>query len=133
MEFSPGDGMPGHFRLVCHDVPAYDALTAIAKRRGYELSFDQTAEEACRRVTLNGVYCQPWMGLEGANIEAIIVESISTDAGLPPGQLLRFIRTGKKGPARIAAVSRAALDSNGRVAVFASPKEQLKNSGSKRR
>src|SRR5258708_19162480 len=60
MEFSPGDGAPGHFRLVCRDVSAYDALVAIAKHRGYELTFDPAGEAACRRANLNGVYSQPW-------------------------------------------------------------------------
>jgi hypothetical protein len=116
MEFLPGDGKPGHFRLVCHDVSAYQALVAIARRRGYELTFDQAGEAACRRTTLNGIYCQPWMGLEMANIEAIIVESISANADLPRGCLLRFIRAkGTKGLARIVVIPRSALDANGQL------------------
>jgi len=121
MQFSAGDGQPGHFRLVCHEVSAYDTLVAIAKRSGYVVTFDPAAEAACRRMNLNGVYCQPWMGLAGANIEAIIAESVSTYADVPAGRLVRFIRAkGKNTPARVAMVNRTALDENGRVA-FASP------------
>jgi len=115
LDFSAGDGVPGHFRLTCHDVSAYDALIAIAQRRGYVLTFDQAAETACRRANLNGIFSQPWMGLEGANIEAIIVESVAQDADLPPHRLLRFIRKNKKSPARIAVVNRSSLDSNGQL------------------
>ncbi|EDY18236.1 hypothetical protein CfE428DRAFT_4372 [Chthoniobacter flavus Ellin428] len=115
LEFSAGDGAPGHFRLTCHDVSAYDALVAIAKHRGYVLTFDQAGEAACRRANLNGVYSHPWMGLEGASIEAIIVESVAQDADLPPHRLLRFIRKNKKSPARIAVVERSSLDSNGQL------------------
>ena len=123
MKFSPGDGRPGHFRLECHEVTAYDALVAIAKRRGYELSFDPAGEAACRSAALNGVYCQPWLGLEMADIEPIIIESISKDAGLPPGQILRFIRANKKkGPARIAVVQRSALNASGQFVMVTAKK-----------
>ena len=113
MEFSAGDGASGHFRLTCHNVSAYDALVAIAKRRGYVLTFDQAGETACRHANLNGIYSQPWMGLEGANIEAIIVESVAQDADLPPHRLLRFMHKKKSTTARIAVVERSSLDSNG--------------------
>lgn len=115
MEFSAGDGVPGHFRLTCHNVSAYDALIAIAKRRSYALTFDQAGETACRHANLNGVYSQPWMGLEGANIEAIIVESVAQDADLPPHRLLRFMHKKKSTTARIAVVERSSLDSNGQL------------------
>ncbi|MEP6673269.1 MAG: hypothetical protein ABJF10_29230 [Chthoniobacter sp.] len=125
MKFSSGDGKPGHFRLECHGVPAYDALVAIAKRRGYELSFDPAGETVCRSSTLNGVYAQPWLGLDMADIEPIIIESISAGAGLPSGQILRFIRTDKKkGPAMIAVVPRAALNAHGQLMMTASKKGQ---------
>jgi hypothetical protein len=55
------------------------------------------------------------MGLDGANIEGIIVESIAQDAELPPRRLLRFIRKNKKGPARIVVVDRSSLDSSGQL------------------
>lgn len=115
MEFSAGDGVPGHFRLTCHDVSAYDALIAIAKRRSYVLTFDPAGEAACRRANLNGIYSQPWMGLEGANIEAVIVESVAQDADLPPHRLLRFMHKRKSPTARIAVVDRSSLDSNGQM------------------
>jgi len=134
MQFSAGDGRPGHFRLVCHDVSAYEALVAIAKRSGYQLTFDPAGEAACRRMNLNGVYCQPWMGLDGAHIEAVIAESVSTYADVPSGHLVRFVRAkGKNTPARIALVNRTALDANGQVA-FASPEvSQRKNPNAKRK
>lgn len=134
LQFSAGDGHPGHFRLVCHDVSAYEALVAIAKRSGYQLTFDPAGEAACRRLNLNGVYCQPWMGLDGAHIEAVIAESVSTYADVPSGHLVRFVRAkGKNAPARIALVNRTALDANGQVA-FASPEmPQLKNTNNKRK
>jgi hypothetical protein len=51
-----------------------------------------------------------------ADIEPIIIESISKDAGLLPGQILRFVRTNKKkGPARIAVVQRSALNASGQI------------------
>lgn len=114
MHFSPGDGKPGHFRLQCHDVSAYDALMAIAKRSGYQLSFDSTGEALCRRAPLTGVYNQPWMGLPGADIESVIIESVSSSAGLSSNKILRFIRVDKKrGPARVAVVERANLNEHG--------------------
>jgi hypothetical protein len=134
MQFSAGDGKPGHFRLVCHDVSAYDALVAIAKRSGYQLTFDPAGEAACRRMNLNGVYCQPWMGLDGARIESVIAESVSTFADVPSGHLVRFVRAkGKNAPARVTVLHRTALDSNGKVA-FASPENSArKNTTSKRK
>jgi hypothetical protein len=114
MHFSPGDGQPGHFRLQCHDVSAYDALTAIAKRSGYQLSFDPAGEAICRHAPLTGIYNQPWMGLPGANVESVIVESISANAGLPSSKILRFIRVDKKkGPARVAVVERTNINEHG--------------------
>jgi hypothetical protein len=134
MQFSASDGQPGHFRLVCHDVPAYDALVAIAKRSGYVLTFDPAAEAACRRMNLNGVYCQPWMGLDGAHIESVIAETVSTYADVPPGRLVRFVRAkGKNASARITMVNRTALDASGRMA-FASPEiSQPKNANPKKK
>lgn len=134
LQFSAGDGRPGHFRLVCHDVSAYDTLVAIAKRSGYQLTFDPGGEAACRRMNLNGVYCQPWMGLEGARIESVIAESVSTFAEVPSGHLVRFVRAkGKNAPARITMVNRTALDANGQMA-FGSPEiSQRKNLTGKRK
>ncbi|HSI10629.1 MAG TPA: hypothetical protein VK961_01235 [Chthoniobacter sp.] len=134
MQFSAGDGKPGHFRLVCHDVSAYDALVAIAKRSGYQLTFDPAGEAACRRMNLNGVYCQPWMGLDGARIESVIAESVSTYADVPSGHLVRFVRAKtKNAPARVTVVNRTALDASGQVA-FASPEtSQRKTNNNKRK
>jgi hypothetical protein len=85
-------------------------------------------------MNLNGTYSQPWMGLDGAHIESVIAESVTSYADVPSGRLVRFIRTkGKNAPARIAMVNRTALDANDHADVANPGKSPSKGTGAKRK
>ena len=88
------DGKGAGYRVVCDGISAYDALTAVAKFRRYELNFDEAAAKACRSVILTGVF-GPWGKIEA---EGIIVEFVNGDANLPYGHFLEIVKSGRRKP-----------------------------------
>jgi hypothetical protein len=100
VNISPDGTDPARFFLVCHDVPAYDVLVAIAKYRKYEIRFDQQAEAICRKVKVGGLFHQPWDegGTDIEQVAGMVVTVAYDSAGLPPGDRLQFVEPTKSDP-----------------------------------
>jgi len=108
MAFHPVEGKDKEWQLVCQDVPAYDALVAIAKRKHYEMVFEEKAEAICRSVKLTGVM-PPWSYIDDYILDFVSGDAHSPGASvpLPFGHFVEMKRLkGRKGTVKVIVVDK---------------------------